>query len=255
MPFLSLNKPDKGITGFATLLRSSVQFYSSHVVSLLLINLLVIVPVVLLAFGVATLYPVGAGAITPDKILMARTLFLILALMVVLFSFLSGGALIIFIVKNMRRENVPIMAAYRLALGKFPDYMKINAICGLKVLGWGLLLILPGIYFSVLYSFAPLLVLIEGKNSKEAMALSAALLKPNLIKYLDYLLYAAVTSILSYLPFLALFEYLVEFCVGRGNWQLADSVSYLELIVVLMAVQFNVVFYIRLFEEIRPLRP
>ena len=233
------------------MLRSSAALYSAKAFMLFLISLIVISPLLVVVYLLTVALAFVSDSLNPTIVLWLRVSFLALFFLFMLATIVSTGALIVYITRSFRREKVNTVQAYQMTLKRFPEFLKVNIFYGLKVALGGILLVLPGIYFGIIHAFAPLLVLVEGLPTKEAMARSRQMIKPRLIPYTDYLFFAAIAALVSCIPFLVLLNYLIDWSMLYNHWRLAAAADFATMCVALMAVQFIMVFYVRLYEELK----
>ena len=107
-----------------------------------------------------------------------------------------------------KNEPLGIKDAYRAAYAVLGSYLFVSLLLMVKVILWSFLLIVPGIIFGVLYSFAPLAFLIDGKKGQEALVFSKAIIKPNAWKYIGYYAVAVLGVIFVGVFISLLFQFL-----------------------------------------------
>jgi hypothetical protein len=239
------------INSFAALLRSSSQLYSDKAAILFLINFLIIVPMLAVVSLLAEILPHIKSSLDPARVMALQIVFLVLYVLFAVATLVSSGALLVYIARSMRGQKVSSLSAYQATLGRFGEFFKVNVIYALKMLAGCILLLLPGIYFGIVHVFAPFLVLVEGMSAKEAMAHSKNMVSARIFVYTDYLLFAALTAIASSIPFIVILNYLIDWSMFHNHWRLAAAVDFATMCVALMVTQFILVFYVRLYEELK----
>lgn len=140
----------------------------------------------------------------------------IISLAVLIFQMLANATIIWGIIEADKKEKVTIKKAWRQILSKGRSIVWVNFLVIVTVLGGFLLFIIPGFIFSVWFSLALFVLLVENKKGWEALKKSKALIQgyfwPVVFRMiiLSLALYLASLS-LAFIPF---FGYLANIALG-----------------------------------------
>lgn len=115
----------------------------------------------------------------------------------------------------IKKEPVDLTALYNSSYSQILSYFWISILTGLAVLGGTILLVIPGIIFSVWFSFAAIVFVIEGVKGTEALRASKELVRgkfwPVLWRWVaTYIVYGAILTIIIIIPI-----YIIGFAVGH----------------------------------------
>jgi hypothetical protein len=115
----------------------------------------------------------------------------------------------------IKKEPIDLMALYNASYSKILSYFWISILAGLAVLGGTILLVIPGIIFSVWFSFAAIIFVIEGVKGTESLKSSKELVKgkfwPVLWRWVaSYAIYGIILTIVVLIP-----VYIIGFSVGQ----------------------------------------
>ena len=170
---------------------------------------------------------------------------------IILFAFLYFIAEIQYLRCALLHQTLGVWQAWRQAFGIFGDYLNVKILFLIKVFLWSLVLIVPGIIFAVLYSFHSMALLMDGKKGMEALKFSKDLIKPHVFLYTGYLL-VLLSSIFAFsYPLLFILDFLKE---ASPLW-VEKILSYLQVLAVGMVVNFGIVFYYVIYEELTRILP
>jgi len=100
-------------------------------------------------------------------------MFLIMALMIFINLWMSI-LIIEMINKLFLKQEVQLNSLFESSFKKIPSYLLVAILVALIVFGGIILFIIPGIIFSIWYSFAPYVNLLEDKNNKGRAALKSS---------------------------------------------------------------------------------
>jgi len=134
------------------------------------------------------------------------------------------------------------------------DIKPFCAVCILYVLLvslWTLVIVIPGIIFGVLYSLAPMAMLIDQKRGFEALIFSKRIVKQTCVKYLDYLLLTTLLLFAFFVPIVIFMDMLINFMLSRGMYSGAIIVDYSEILVLLFVVNYFMMFCYFLYQEMK----
>ncbi len=169
------------------------------------------------------------------------------SLLLIFLFFLSANILC---VSLFRQEPLSSLGAYRKAWRMMEQEMKITAIYACKVALWSVLVI-PGIYFSTLYSFASLAYISDGKRGQEALVFSRQLIRPHLRRYWGYSLIFFILFVLLFF----LFDLILAHTFGvnePGETRLFPEAGEMIFeLAVLNLVGFSAVFYNVFYQELK----
>ena len=236
---------------FKEILKESLQLFSRHWLRLLGIALVSILPILSL-FYLRFYMEVSLQPISSQSAFITnQVLYFFILTVVSLYSFLGTGAMFIYINAAYQGKRQGIIQSYKEAVKVYPKYLWINAHYAGKVFLWGLALIFPGMYFGVLYNYAPLAVLLGHRPAKEAIVYSATLVRPHIVKYLDYLLFAFLTAAVCSVPFVVIFDFMIERFYERNLFRMGQIFDFLQIMTFLVAFQFVWIFYYVIFETLR----
>jgi hypothetical protein len=144
--------------------------------------------------------------------------FVPLNLFLSLVSFFLGlfiAIALIFVVNALiKKQTIDLTAVYNLSYSKMLSYLWISILTILAVLGGTILFIIPGIIFSVWFSFAAYILVIEGVSGTRALSASKELVKgyfwPVLWKWIaPYFIYFLIVLAIVFLPI-----YLIGLAIG-----------------------------------------
>jgi len=160
-------------------------------------------------------------------------------------------AVILRIISADRGQKESVRSVYGKAGKMLKSYAWIKMICAFKVLGWTLLLILPGLYYAVLYSFAGMALLVDGKKGKEALELSRKMVKPNLKIYLVGSLNMLVLLLAVCIVYKFFFDRLAIFFLMNDINIMVDVIDNLSVIFVFLAGVYFLVFHYCMYKELK----
>lgn len=117
----------------------------------------------------------------------------------------------------MKKETVNLTTLYNASYSKILSYFWISILTGLAVLGGTLLLVIPGIIFSVWFSFAAIIFIIEGARGTQALKASKELVKGKFWSVLwrwfaPYFVYGLILTVIILIP-----VYLIGLALGQPD--------------------------------------
>ncbi len=134
-----------------------------------------------------------ADRLTPD----AAPIFLIIGTVIAYVIILQTVIVLIdYLLQKEQGAGEKAAPRWQLGLNLFWPYLWINILTGLATLGGLLLFVLPGIWLSVLFSFAMFLLIDEKKKGTQALARSAELVKGRWWKTLWRILVPAIVVVI-----------------------------------------------------------
>jgi len=228
---------------FIGILKESRTLYTRYWFHFILISLIFLIPTLLTILFFLFNAPFWNFIINTFSFLFYYISFWLLVSVALFYSLLSIMAFVKFLDSAHRDQTLGIFEAYKEALRQYGSLLSVYGLFTGKIFLWGLLLILPGIYFGILYNFAPLAVLVDNKKGMEALNFSRSLVRPNIIKYLDYILLSFGSVALICIPFFVCLDFVVKWALSRQYSWLVHSGGILEFFVLLTAGHFLMVFY------------
>ncbi|MBF0511485.1 MAG: hypothetical protein HQL13_04055 [Candidatus Omnitrophica bacterium] len=160
-----MNNPNLSIKQIFT---SSFAIYEKHFFPLFGVSLLI----VLLNFPVNWLLSLEDNHLKLVGVLMAPVIFMV--------SLLFFSVLIVSLDQTTKGESVDLKVSFKQSLGVFWGYLCCSMITGL-IIGLGfLLLIIPGLYLTIIFFFAPYFILLDGKQTSAALKESKRIVKGNM---------------------------------------------------------------------------
>lgn len=132
--------------------------------TLVQLGLTLVILFVIMAAGLswASLTHPTDASIGPNTLLLVMVGTVLIAVAIAGLSLWMQVALYTYVIRN--QAGLGIWDSYRQAKPRVLPYLGTSLLVGLVTIGGLLLLIIPGIYWGLLYSFAPLITLVEGKN-------------------------------------------------------------------------------------------
>ena len=168
---------------FSSIFRKSYELFLKNIKAFSIVFSIFFIPMIaliLLGGGTFALLRTADGSPSGLTVLVSGIVFIF----IILFSLFYSIALIKTIHNAAQGQEVSGIEMYREAKGVLKPFAVVSIIVFVKVALWSLLLIIPGIIFSVLYSFAQLAVIIDGKRGNEALVFSKSVVKDNLKEFL-----------------------------------------------------------------------
>ncbi len=136
----------------------------------------------------------------------------------------------------------------------FFSSVRVHFFYAVKVILWGLLLIIPGIFTFFLYSFSGPALVLDGKKGKEALLFSRQIIACNLNVYFDMVVIMTIFQMALFMPFYLVINQLHRILYLRSFYvfsNVADLMLY--LLAGIHFVIFQIFFYC-LYEELKKLK-
>jgi|WetSurMetagenome_2_1015567.scaffolds.fasta_scaffold99865_3 hypothetical protein len=183
------------------------------------------------------------------------TSFLLLGAIAISMSFislLSSMALAFYVKACVDGKKIDLSTAYSKAFGRWPAAIYTNIIEGVLLLLLFLLIIIPGLIYSIYWTFALYAVALSGKSGKEALDYSKTIVKNRWWTVLGYTLVFGLIGLVLSIPLIIL--------IGVLRWALTDQISIyaidltstvLSLIIASFLAVIQIVFYINYESTIR----
>lgn len=131
----------------------------------------------------------------------------------------------------------------------FKDYLWVKLLCGVRVVVWALLLVVPGLIFALFYSAAPMACLIEGKKGPGALARSQELVKKNLMRYLIYMVLIILVLFIIIFPAIYGLDFLIYKYDAVENDLMVNIIYYFGCGVLVAAGMFFMTFYYYVYQS------
>jgi hypothetical protein len=125
---------------------------------------------VLIMIAPSILYSLAMFYTGPGYVL----LYIVLFVLMILVSIWISIVLVLMIDKLSKGESVEINKLYETSFAKIPSYLLVAILTALAIFGGFILLIIPGIIFSIWFEFSAYINLLENKNNKGIAALKSS---------------------------------------------------------------------------------
>ncbi len=158
---------------FADILKEGLNLFIFKFRDIALISLTVFVPLNFIVVFVAERLRSRSVQITISMIL----LLVFFVFLEAIISLIVTMSIAIIVEKTVDRKNIAAIDAVKNALSVWGTAILTNIHASLIILGLSLLLIIPGIIYSVYYVFAPFAVVLRGKSGKKALDYSKKLVQ------------------------------------------------------------------------------
>jgi hypothetical protein len=148
------------------------------------------------------------------------TSFLLLGAVAIAMSFvslLSSMALAFYVKSCVDGKKIDLSAAYSKAFGRWPAAIYTNIVEAVFLLVLFLLIIIPGLVYSIYWTFAIYAVALSGKSGKEALNYSKTIVKNRWWTVLGYILVFGLIGLVLSIP--------VIIVMGVLRWALTDQIS------------------------------
>lgn len=160
-----------------TMVQAAWRWFFAHLRKLLGISAVMVVGQIIVGIiVVAILAGLGLNADNVSGGVIASTFFAMVALAILLGLLSVWMTVAIYVYITGNDPSMSIKRAYQLGSQLTIPYFSTSLLFGLYVLLGFFLLIVPGIYWAILYGLAPLIIVVEGRNVR-AMARSKELVK------------------------------------------------------------------------------
>lgn len=236
---------------FKDIFKDSARFSRRHWLSLVKMSIPFFIPVVFLAGIIDLEVKYGYTIVAHFNLLINTLIYYFISTLMFLAALIYTAALMTFIDALNKSKTLSIFQAYQAAVKNLLPLAFVQILSMGKILLWFLALIIPGIYRASLYSFAWISVLLDGKRGEEALEFSKKILKPNLVKYLDYLLFSFLGTFFICVPFLICLEFVLEYSFLKEVYWMLHIINIIEAIMLVLAGHFLIIFLYCLYEEFK----
>jgi len=175
----------------------------------------------------------------------------LITLGVLLLLLISVAAIFRTIYNLNQGTKFKFFSTFKEAFLRLGSLLYIYFLSAIKTFGWALLFIVPGILFAIFYSLAPLALIVDEVKGNRALQFSKKIVKKNIVKYLDYLLYTFVILYLLCVTFISLLDWVGLYFLKRGRGIVFTAVNYIEYASLFVAALFFFVFCYFLYEELK----
>lgn len=142
--------------------------------------------------------------------------YIIIQCVTTFFLFLYQIAFIKTVESADKKENFTLQGSYQKAFALFGSCLCVIGLVILKVFLWSLLFLVPGIIFGILYSFANLAFIVDGKKGKQALIYSKQLVKPAIWRLMGNLL--VIVLVIAVLNIFIVLITMAAFGQNTGNY-------------------------------------
>lgn len=224
------------------LLKESCRFLLQNNVSLIKITLAAYIP--LSAFYVVFILFVNPTQSVPEENPALAGRLLLLNLLAATVSIIIVFSYHITIIRTIRlayqAQPIKLVSLYQKAFFALGSYLWVVILTGLKIFlwslpfwialvvapniyGWFLIFLIPGFVFGILYSFATMSFILEGKKGGQALSHSASIIKPAFWKFLGNV----IVVVLVVIPFYLLIRSVIERIFGVAHFDAPDLIALL----------------------------
>ncbi len=195
-------------------MRESWSLYTKNFALFAKVVTWLLVPTVILS--ILPVLPLGLAVLVPLNLFFSLASFFI--------GLFVAVALVAVITVLLKKETVNLTSIYNFSYSKILSYLWISILTILAVLGGTILFIIPGIIFSVWFSFAAYVLVVEGKTGVQSLAASKELVKgyfwPVLWRWIaPYFVYFLAVLVIVFVP-----VYLIGLAIGNA-WAGFSQVS------------------------------
>lgn len=176
---------------------------------------------------------------------------LAIRLIVIEFFIFSLLAVIDNLVQNYKGIFNEAKSSLRKALRLFLPVFWLVIVFSFKIFLWSLLFVIPGIIAFIFYGATLFCFVADGKRGGKAIKMSVSLIKPNVVWYLDSLLFIVFVVGSCVVAWVRLWDVVLLHFLHLNNQFLAYTINYLELFVVFGAGLFFLCFYMILYDELK----
>ena len=191
---------------FGDIFKKSYDLFLKNIKVFSIVFGIFFVPTLVLVFigaGIMAFFKTADGILPSILILVSG----ISTVAIVLFSLFYSIALIKTTHKAAQGQPVDAVEMYKEAKDVFKPFAIVSILVFVKIILWSLLLIVPGIIFSVLYGFSSLSVIIDEKRGNGALVFSKTVIKSNLKEFLLKML--SLMGIMLLISFISSFLLLI----------------------------------------------
>lgn len=175
--------------------------------------------------------------------------------------FFNGVALVFFlwcllvhllaIMDADKNQKIGIIAIFQKVPRLFFSFVYVQFLSLIKVLLWGLLLIIPGVLFFFIYSFSGWAFLVDGKKGPEALTLSKQIVVGRLNSFFDVLILFVIFQGAVSFPLYLLINQAHRFFYVSSHFFAASIVDYLILLWMMLNCMIVQIFFYYLYGEVK----
>jgi len=130
-------------------------------------------------------------------------------------------------------------------------YIWVKILFVFKVICWSILFVIPGIVAGILYNFAGMALLVDGKRGQEALQHSKEIIKQNFFDYLFSTVMMLTVLMLICAAFILLFDNLILIFVLQKIYFSAMLIDLLEISIILLSGIYFLIFYYYLYKDLQ----
>lgn len=193
------------LVGARQLIKESWTLYKNNFVLFVKITVWLLVPAIILSL--LPVFNLNPALLFPANIFLSLVSFFL--------GLFISVALVLVISGLLKKEKIGLTPIYNLSYSKIFSYFWVSLLAGLAVFGGTLLLIIPGIIFSVWFSFSVYILILEDVRGTQALSQSRELTRnyfwPTLWRWIaPYFVYGLVMTIILIIPI-----YLIGLALGH----------------------------------------
>jgi len=140
-----------------------------------------------------------------------------IAIITAFISLLSSIALAFYVKSCVDGKKISISTAYSRAFGRWPAAIYTNIVGGILLILLFLIIIIPGLIYSIYWTFALYAVALSGKSGKQALDHSKSIVKNRWWTVLGYIFVFGLIGFVLAIPLVLIF--------GVFRWALTDQLS------------------------------
>jgi len=231
---------------FLKLLGATLSYFGCFVLSLIAI----------LVVGVLSMFLLSLTGWVYTQVVLGIVIGILVISAIAILSFMYMIGIIKIIQSENTDQNLTINEAFKESWVLLNPTAWIALLAGVKVILWSLLLIIPGVFFAIYYSFSLFSFLIDGKRGIEALVFSKSMVKANIGKFVGNLLTVNILGLVFYL----IFKKIISLTFGipdkmHGNF-LAEIGGVIGIAISVFIQFYQYAFSYLLYEEIKkPVTP
>ncbi|MFZ2456112.1 MAG: hypothetical protein WAX07_06520 [Candidatus Altiarchaeia archaeon] len=217
------------------IISAALALFRDNAATILALTLLISVPVTLIniaASGIFSIDWMSDPSITPEEfstllsesmgdVIMSLLTLGAISVMLSFVSLLSSMALAFYVKSCLDGKKIDFSTAYSRAFGRWPSAIWTSIIQAIILIFLFLLLIIPGVIYSVYWSFALYAVALGGKSGKEALSYSKKIVQNRWWTVLGYAIVFGIIGFILTIP--------IVIALGFFRWALTDPASSIAL--------------------------
>ena len=186
-------------------MKSGFQMWKKYFKKIIVVGLIVYIPTQICIELISILLDKGLSLDENlEQLRFVTSIYNLISLLKYLIGSIALLAILNFIINKLENENEPELTIKEIlltGLHKWPKFIEVGFFAGLKILGYTILLIVPGIYKSVRLSFIDCVVATNNNKFKDECDESEQLVRNNWWKVFGFLLVMFLLQLLIKIPF------------------------------------------------------